>query len=164
MFCYVTFCYVWITFVVSFLQILLLDYMFGYVSCNGCVKTHNTLQMTKTKDLQDCGVSTQTLCPEAFWPSGPQQGSPLRLVTFEIRFYYVWEHPSNSWQKRPCQVRYRSVAGSLKPFGMRLGYVSRNSIATEQFESTNLYVCIRLVQPFHRFVSGPLRLVTFVYV
>ena len=98
------------------------------------------------------------------WPPGPQWGSPLRLVTFEIRFYYVWEHPSNSLKKRPCQVWYRSVAGSLKPFGMRLGYVSCNSIANEQFESTNLYVCIRLVQPFHRFVSGPLRLVTFVYV
>ena len=81
-----------------------------------------------------------------------------------LRFYYVWEHPSNSLKKRPCQVWYRSVAGSLKPFGMRLGYVSCNSIANEQFESTNLYVCIRLVQPFHRFVSGPLRLVTFVYV
>ena len=83
-------------------------------------------------------------------------GSPLRLVTFEIRFYYVWEHPSNSLKKRPCQVWYRSVAGSLKPFGMRLGYVSCNSIANGQLESTNQHICIRLVQPFHRFVSGPL--------
>ena len=64
------------------------------------------------------------------WPPGPQWGSPLRLVTFEIRFYYVWEHPSNSWKKRPCQVWYRSVAGSLKPFGMRLGYVSCDSTLT----------------------------------
>ena len=30
-------------------------------------------------------------------PSGPPRGSPLRLVTFEIRFYYVWEHPSTFW-------------------------------------------------------------------
>ena len=44
---------------------------------------------------------------------------------------------------------------------MRLDYVSCNSIANDQFESTNLYVCIRLMQPFHRFVSGPLRLDAF---
>ena len=44
---YITFGYVWITFVVSFLQILFLDYTFGYVSCDSCVKTHNALQIIK---------------------------------------------------------------------------------------------------------------------
>ena len=39
--------YVWIMFVVSFLQILFLDYTFGYVSCDSCVKTHDALQIIK---------------------------------------------------------------------------------------------------------------------
>ena len=47
--CYVpaTFGYVWITFVMTFLQFLCLGYTFGYVSCDSCVKTHDTLQIIK---------------------------------------------------------------------------------------------------------------------
>ena len=60
---------------------------------------------------------------------------------------------------------WKSVPGQchlpLKPFGIRLAYVSCNSIATRRLGQTNLYVSIRLVQPFHRFGSGPLRLYTF---
>jgi hypothetical protein len=80
------------------------------VSCNSCfgiirldtfrvtVAWKQTAPYKPYKYLQDCGVSPKTLCSQAFCPSGPQQGSLWRLDTFEIRLYYVWEHPSNSWK------------------------------------------------------------------
>ena len=79
--------YVWITFVVSFLQFLLWDYTFGYVSCDSCVKTHDTLQIIK----QTSKIVGSCLGPfvGALLAIRASTGSPLRLDTLEIRLYYV---------------------------------------------------------------------------
>ena len=81
----------------------------------------------------------------------------LRLRYVCITFESTLRIPENKVAQEPHQTRRIP----LKPFGIRLDGVSCNSIATRQFEQANLYVSIRLVQPFHRFVSGPLRLYTF---
>ncbi len=77
-----TFGYVWITFVVSFLQFLLLDYTFGYVSCDSCAKTLNALQIIKhtSKIVGSC--------------LEPGSGGLLAIRSstgLSITFGYVWD-------------------------------------------------------------------------
>ncbi len=151
--------YVWITFVVSFLQFLLWDYTFGYVSCDSCVKTDDTLQIIK----QTSKIVGSCLRP--FVGALLAIGSSTGL---SITFGYVWDTfllrlraPIEFLELRSHKNPHQTRRIPLELFGIRLAYVSCNSIAIRQFEQTNLYVSIRLVQPFHRFVSGPLRFYTF---
>jgi hypothetical protein len=81
----------------------------------------------------------------------------IRLRYVCITFESTLQIPENKVAREPLP----NSKDSLKPFGMRLTYVSCNSIAARLFEQTHLYVSIRLVQPFHRFGSEPLRFYTF---
>ena len=111
-------------------------------------------------DLQDCGGLPRPLCPGSFGHrvlNGAIYYVWIRLRYVSITFESTLRIPGNKVAQEPHQTRRIP----LKPFGIRLDGVSCNSIATRQFEQANLYVSIRLMQPFHRFVSGPLRLYTF---
>ena len=52
------FCDVWITFVVGCLHMWFGDDTFGYVGCDSCIETHNTLQIiTETSKIVGSGLT-----------------------------------------------------------------------------------------------------------